>query len=376
MITFNQFGEVDPSVKAALGNHISEVYFVKKNRDDYYNPSFHKVYKLTSEVGLKLLNKMTSSNDNIVSGDKVFFVPGNKMSAMKLKDSIEKQGAKISKTYDTASVIVFPQDIYFTHVYSYRTNVDFTIPCTNYKDSFSGNTLISHSDHHFIVDNASIYPKNKLPDKTRGAIYISPNGTYKLTHGTDGLMERVDEETLAFSGYLLNMLYYAAKNKIRIISAENFENKYCDSMTILDKESVNTIIQMFSGTNEDLTLASILLANSDHEEKPFYLWYIMDKIPLWKLEQNRRIKDVRYFVENSNTTKYAGFTGAEFYEHALKELKKPEIFTEDEYAFDLISKKMLQEYVDSLPNSIQRLIKSDAIQADFVVKLPVQQGVE
>ena len=133
---------------------------------------------------------------------------------------------------------------------------------------------------------------------------------------------------------------------------------------------------MFSGTNEDLTLASILLANSDHEEKPFYLWYIMDKIPLWKLEQNRRIKDVRYFVENSNTTKYAGFTGAEFYEYVLKEIKKPEIFTEDEYAFDLISKKMLQEYVDSLPNSIQRLIKSDAIQADFVVKLPVQQGVE
>ncbi len=376
MITFNQFGEVDPSVKAALGNHISEVYFVKKNRDDYYNPSFHKVYKLTSEVGLKLLNKMTSSNDDIVSGDKVFFVPGNKMSAMKLKDSIEKQGAKISKTYDTASVIVFPQDIYFTHVYSYRSDADFTIPNNNDKDSFSGNTLISHSDHHFVVDNASNYPQNKLPDKTKGAIYISPNGTYKLTHGADGLMERVNEETLAFSGYLLNMLYYAAKNKIRIISAENFENKYCESMTILNKESVNTIIQMFSGTDEDTTLASILLANSDHEEKPFYLWYIMDKISLWRLEQNKRVKDVKYFVENSNATKYAGITGAEFYEHVLTELKKPEIFTEDEYAFDTISKKMIEEYVYSLPKSIQRLIKSDAIQADFVVKLPVQQGVE
>jgi hypothetical protein len=189
-------------------------------------------------------------------------------------------------------------------------------------------------------------------------------------------MERVDEETLAFSGYLLNMLYYAAKNKIKIISAENFENKYCDSMTILDKESVNTIIQMFSGTDQDLTLASILLANSDHEEKPFYLWYIMDKISLWRLEQNKRVKDVKYFVENSNATKYAGITGAEFYEHVLKELKKPEIFTEDGYAFDTISKKMIEEYVKSLPNAIQRLIKSDAIQADFVVKLPVQQGVE
>jgi hypothetical protein len=376
MITFNQFGEVDPSVKAALGNHISEVYFVKRNRDNYHHPSFHKVYRLTLEVGLKLLNKMTSSNDDIVSGDKVFFVPGNKMSAMKLKDSIEKQGAKLSKTYDTASVIVFPQDIYFTHVYSYRTNVDFTIPCTNYKDSFSGNTLISHSDHHFVVDNASNYPKNKLPDKTRGTVYISPNGTYSLTQGTDGLMERVDEETLAFSGYLLNMLYYAAKNKIKIISAENFENKYCDSMTILDKESVKTIIQMFSGTEEDTTLASILLANSDHEEKPFYLWYIMDKISLWRLEQNKRVKDVKYFVENSNATKYAGITGAEFYEHVLTELKKPEIFTEDEYAFDTISNKMLSEYVKSLPNAIQRLIKSDAIEASFVVKLPVQQGVE
>ncbi len=376
MITFNQFGEVDPSVKAALGNHISEVYFVKKNRDDYYNPSFHKVYKLTSEVGLKLLNKMTSSNDDIVSGDKVFFVPGNKMSAMKLKDSIEKQGAKISKTYDTASVIVFPQDIYFTHVYSYRSDADFTIPHNYDKDSFSGNTLISHSDHYFVVDNASNYPQNKLPDKTKGAIYISPNGTYKLTHGADGMMERVNEETLVFSGYLLNMLYYAAKNKIRIISAENFENKYCESMTILDKESVNTIIQMFSGTDEDTTLASILLANSDHEEKPFYLWYIMDKISLWKLEQNKRIKDVKYFVENSNATKYAGITGAEFYEHVLTELKKPEIFTEDGYAFDTISKKMIEEYVHSLPKSIQRLIKSNAIRADFVVKLPVQQAEE
>ena len=58
------------------------------------------------------------------------------------------------------------------------------------------------------------------------------------------------------------------------------------------------------------------------------------------------------------------------------ELKKPEIFTEDEYAFDTISKKMIEEYVYSLPKSIQTLIKSNAIQADFVVKLPVQQGVE
>jgi hypothetical protein len=172
------------------------------------------------------------------------------------------------------------------------------------------------------------------------------------------------------------MLYYAAKNKIKIIAAKNFEDKYCESMTILDKESMNTIIQMFSGTDEDTTLASILLANSDHEEKPFYLWYIMDKISLWKLEQNKRIKDVKYFVENSNAIKYAGITGAEFYEHVLTELKKPEIFTEDEYAFDTISKKMIEEYVYSLPKSIQRLIKSDAIQANFFVKLPVQQGVE
>jgi hypothetical protein len=375
MITFNQFGEVDPSVKAALGNHISEVYFVKKNRDNYYHPFFHKVYRLTLEVGEKLLNKMTSSNDDIVSGDKVFFVPGNKMSAMKLKDSIEKQGAKISKTYDTANVIVFPQDIYFTHLDNYQTET--VIPYLLQKDSFSGSTLISHSDHYYYVKDASNYSENKLPDKTEGTVYLSPSGTYRLNRGTNGeLLKKVSEETLAFSGYLLNMLYYAAKNKIKIISAENFENKYCESMTILDKESVNTIIQMFSGTEEDTTLASILLANSDHEEKPFYLWYIMDKISLWRLEQNKRVKDVKYFVENSNATKYAGITGAEFYEHVLTELKKPEIFTEDEYAFDTISKKMIEEYVYSLPKSIQRLIKSNAIQADFVVKLPVQQGVE
>jgi hypothetical protein len=375
MITFNQFGEVDPSVKAALGNHISEVYFVKRNRDNYYHPFFHKVYRLTLEVGEKLLNKMTSSNDDIVSGDKVFFVPGNKMSAMKLKDSIEKQGAKISKTYDTANVIVFPQDIYFTHLDNYQTET--VIPYLLQKDSFSGSTLISHSDHYYYVKDASNYSENKLPDKTEGTVYLSPSGTYRLNRGTNGeLLKKVSEETLAFSGYLLNMLYYAAKNKIKIISAENFENKYCESMTILDKESVNTIIQMFSGTEEDTTLASILLANSDHEEKPFYLWYIMDKISLWRLEQNKRVKDVKYFVENSNATKYAGITGAEFYEHVLTELKKPEIFTEDEYAFDTISKKMIEEYVYSLPKSIQRLIKSNAIQADFVVKLPVQQGVE
>ena len=375
MITFNQFGEVDPSVKAALGNHISEVYFVKKNRDNYYHPFFHKVYRLTLEVGEKLLNKMTSSNDDIVSGDKVFFVPGNKMSAMKLKDAIEKQGAKISKTYDTANVIVFPQDIYFTHLDNYQTET--VIPYLLQKDSFSGSTLISHSDHYYYVKDASNYSENKLPDKTEGTVYLSPSGTYRLNRGTNGeLLKKVSEETLAFSGYLLNMLYYAAKNKIKIISAENFENKYCESMTILDKESMKTIIQMFSGTDEDTTLASILLANSDHEEKPFYLWYIMDKISLWRLEQNKRVKDVKYFVENSNATKYAGITGAEFYEHVLTELKKPEIFTEDEYAFDTISKKMIEEYVYSLPKSIQRLIKSNAIQADFVVKLPVQQGVE
>jgi len=374
MITFNQFGEVDPSVKAALGNHISEVYFVKRNKDNYNNPSFHKVYRLTLEVGQKLLNKMLSSNDDIVSGDKVFFVPGNKMSTMKLKDAITKQGAKSSKTYDTASIIVFPQDIYYTSAYSYRGIT--SLPVIDYKDGFINYTLVSNNDHHFVVKDPSMYPENKLPDKTKGTVYVSPMGTYPLQRSNGGLMEKVDEETLVFSGYLLNMLYYAAKNKIKIVSAKNFEDKYCDSMTILDKESMNTIIQMFSGTDEDVTLASILLANSDHEEKPFYLWHIMDKISLWRLEQNKKVKDVKYFLSNSNATKYAGITGAEFYEHVLRELKKPEIFTEDEYAFDTISKKMIEEYVHSLPKSIQRLIKSDAIQANFVVKLPVQQGVE
>lgn len=375
MITFNQFGEVDPSVRAALGNHISEVYFVKKNTADYYTPLFHKVYKLSIAVGEKLLNKMTSSNDDIVSGDKVFFVPGNKMSAMKLKDSIEKQGAKISKTYDTANVIVFPQDIYFTHLDNYRPET--VIPCLHQKDSFSGSTLVSHSDHYYYVKDASNYSENKLPDKTEGTVYISPLGTYRLNRGTNGeLLEKVSEETLAFSGYLLNMLYYAAKNKIKIISAENFEDKYCESMTILDKESMQTIIQMFSGSDQDTTLASILLANSDHEEKSFYLWYIMDKISLHRLEQNKRVKDVKYFIENSEASNYAGLTANEFYEHVLKELKKPEVFVEDDYAFKTISNKMLSEYVKSLPNAVQRLIKSDAIEASFVVKLPVQQGVE
>lgn len=375
MITFNQFGEVDPSVKAALGNHISEAYFVKNNRDDYFNPSFHKVYRLTLDVSQKLLNKMTSSNDDIVSGDKVFFVPGNKMSAMKLKDSIEKQGAKISKTYDTANIIVFPQDIYFTHAHNGRA--DFIIPCINHKDSFTNNTLVSHSDHHYIVNDPSAYPENKLPDKTIGSVYVSPVGAYRLSRNhSSELLEKISEETVVFSGYLLNMLYYAAKNKIKVISAKNFEDKYCESMTILNKESTDTIIQMFSGTDEDTTLASILLANSDHEEKPFYLWYIMDKISLWRLEQNKKVKDVKYFLENSQATRYSGFIAAEFYEHVLKELKKPEIFTEDGHAFDTISKKMMQEYVYSLPKPIQRLIKSDAIQADFVIKLPVQQGVE
>lgn len=374
MITFNQFGEVDPSVRAALGNHISEVYFVKKNTADYYTPLFHKVYKLSIAVGEKLLNKVTSSNDDIVSGDKVFFVPGNKMSAMKLKDSIEKQGAKISKTYDTANVIVFPQDIYFTHSDNHRPET--VIPSLHQKDSFSGSTLVSHSDHYYFVKDASNSSASMLPDKTEGTVYISPLGTYRLNRGHGELLEKVSEETLAFSGYLLNMLYYAAKNKIKIISAENFEDKYCESMTILDKESMQTIIQMFSGSDQDTTLASILLANSDHEEKSFYLWYIMDKISLHRLEQNRRVKDVRYFIENSESLKYAGLTANEFYEHVLKELKKPEVFVEDDYAFKTISNKMLSEYVKSLPSSIQRLIKSDAIEASFVVKLPVQQGVE
>ena len=374
MITFNQFGEVDPSVKAALGNHISEVYFVKRNRENYHDPSFHKVYRLTLEVGQKLLNKMISSNDDIVSGDKVFFVPGNKMSTMKLKDAITKQGAKTSKTYDTASVIVFPQDIYYTNISNYRSET--SIPIVQQGEGFTNYTLVSNNDHHFIVNDPLRYPENKLPDKTKGAIYISPIGTYPLQRSNGGLMEKIDEETLIFSGYLLNMLYYAAKNKIKIIAAKNFEDKYCESMTILDKESMSTIIQMFSGTDEDVTLASILLANSDHEEKPFYLWHIMDKISLWRLEQNKKVKDVKYFLSNSQAEKYAGFTGAEFYEHVLRELKKPEVFTEDEYAFDIITNKMIQEYVHALPKAIQRLIKNDAVKADFVVKLPVQQRVE
>lgn len=396
MINYDKFAKVEPSVLATLGNLAQPMIYVR-GTDYIQNLKFETVYKIPVELGLKLLSKLYNSNDDIVKGDKVFFVPKQSATAYKLKDTVTSLGASVAKSYDNANVIVFPANV-ATRRHWLNTNID--IEAQNrelgndsllhftknsnvlnpaYKDLYlkhfkelydlieSGCTEIICNDIYDL--NRIIYnriPQNDLP----------VNRSYELA---EHLYPHTDSEDYCLvSGYLLNLLYYAAKNKVKLISQTNFFGKYKINSMQLNEESVKTILQMLKGSDEDKQLGVMLLCNSDYADKPFYTWYLADYRNVnHVVDSFKRLKDVKHFLTTSNFEKFAGMTGFEFWEYIVVEKNLGrQVFHEDNHAMDFIQKRLEKEYKDRLPESLNRLIQKGLGSSNFVVNLVEQEGVE
>jgi hypothetical protein len=396
MINYDKFAKVEPSVLATLGNLVQPMVYVR-GTDYISHLKFETVYKIPVELGLKLLSKLYNSNDDIVKDDKVFFVPKQSATAYKLKDTVTSLGASVAKSYDKANVIVFPANV-ATRRHWLNTNID--IEAQNRE---LGNDSLLHFTKNSNVLNTAykdLYLKhgfkelydliesgytemicNDIYDLNRCIYNMIPQTDLPVTRSyelTEHLYPNTDSEDYCLvSGYLLNLLYYSAKNKVKLISQTNFFEKYKINSMELNEESVKTILQMLKGSDEDKQLGVMLLCNSDYADKPFYTWYLADYRNVYHVVDSfKRLKDVKHFLTTSNFEKFAGMTGFEFWEYIVVEKNLGrQVFHEDNHAMDFIQKRLEKEYKDRLPESLKRLIQKGLGSSNFVVNLVEQEGV-
>lgn len=396
MINYDKFAKVEPSVLATLGDLAQPMVYVR-GTDSSSNLKFETVYKIPVELGLKLLSKLYNSNDDIVKDDKVFFVPKQSATAYKLKDTVTSLGASVAKSYDNANVIVFPANA-ATRRHWLNTNLN--IEAQNRE---LGNDSLLHFTKNSNVLNAAykdLYLKhgfkelhdliesgykemicNDIYDLNRFIYNAFPqnslpvNRSYELQ---EYLYPHTDSEDYCLvSGYLLNLLYYSAKNKVKLISQYNFFEKYKTNSVELNEESVKTILQMLKGSDEDKQLGVMLLCNSDYIDKPFYTWYLADYPGVYyAVDSFKRLKDVKHFLTTSNFERFYGMNGFDFWEYIVVEKKLGrQVFHEDEYAMNSIQARLEKEYRNHLPEPLKRLIQKGFGSSNFVVNLVEQEGV-
>ena len=221
-----------------------------------------------------------------------------------------------------------------------------------------------------------IYDLNRIIYNQMPQSSLPVNRSYELA---EHLYPQTDSEDYCLvSGYLLNLLYYSAKNKVKLISQSYFFEKYKVNSVELNEESVKTIIQMLNGSDQDKQLGVMLLCNSDYSDKPFYTWYLADfRGVYYAVDSFKRLKDVKHFLTTSNFERFFGMTGFEFWEYIVVERKLGrQVFHEDDHAMDFIQKRLEKEYKDRLPDALRRLIQKGLGSSNFVVNLVEQEGVE
>lgn len=396
MINYDKFAKVEPSVLATLGNLAQPMVYVR-GTDSSSNLKFETVYKIPVELGLKLLSKLYNSNDDIVKDDKVFFVPKQSATAYKLKDTVTSLGASVAKSYDNANVIVFPTNV-ATRRHWLNTNLEieaqnrelgndsllhFTknsyVLNTAYKDLYLKHGFkelydLIESGYKEMICN-DIYDLNRIIYNQIPQNSLPVNRSYELQ---EYLYPNTDSEDYCLvSGYLLNLLYYSAKNKVKLISQYNFFEKYKTNSVELNEESVKTILQMLKGSDEDKQLGVMLLCNSDYIDKPFYTWYLADYPGVYyAVDSFKRLKDVKHFLTTSNFERFFGMNGFDFWEYIVVEKKLGrQVFHEDEYAMNSIQARLEKEYRNHLPEPLKRLIQKGFGSSNFVVNLVEQEGV-
>ena len=390
MANYDIFAEVDPKVLSTLGDLVQPVTFCEM-RNNNYVITYSTIYKVDVNFVKAILKKVYNSTDNIVAKDKVFFTPKQECTAYKLKDITNKINAKVTKSYDKATVVMIPNS-----VLGYNVEGDEN---TKYRYTFLRQKLIEKTEDLKVIDyqylqnlpieitnsrNKYIYFDSHICSKICREIIKNDNynsnlpttNAYQLD---DYLFPSEKSQSFVMSGYFLNLLLYIKQNNVKIISEENFFNKYSTPSMILNQDVVNTIKQMCKSSNKaDVLVGLSLLSNSDYKNKLYYTWKLAnDNHVFSQVYSNRNLKDVRHFLDNSEFQQLQDMRAFSFWMHIIDNSSEAvDYFKNDEVAMKEVKASMKKQFHDSLPHGLQRAIKEKLASCNFTIELTPLKGVE
>jgi len=390
MANYDIFAKVDPKVLSTLGDLVQPVTFcyviINTNVITYST-----IYKVDVNFVKAILKKVYNSTDNIVAKDRVFFTPKQECSAYKLKDITNKINAKVAKSYDKATVVMIPNS-----VLGYNVEGDVN---TRYRNTFLKQKLIEKTEDLRVIDYQ--YLQNlpvEITNSRNKYIYfdahacskfcrrIINNDDYNSNLPTtnayqldDYLFPSEESQSFVMSGYFLNLLLYIKQNNVKIISEENFFNKYSIPSMILNEDVVTTIKQMCkSNTRADVLVGLSLLSNSDYKNKLYYTWKLANDAHVFsQVYSNRNLKDVRHFLDNSEFQQLQDMRPFSFWMHIIdNSLNALNEFKNDEVAMREVKASMQKQFHDSLPYGLQRAMKEKLASCNFTIELTPLKGVE
>ena len=394
MANYDVFAEVDPKVLSTLGNLVQPVTYCYRDSNNYSSVHFSTIYRVEDKFIKAILKKIYTSTDDIVAKDKVFFTPKQECSAYKLKDITNKINAKVTKSYDNATVIMIPNS-----VLGYDVNGEAT--CRSGFTFLKKQLLLKQDDEHTINYQ---YIKNlpvEITAKGHEYIYFDNDSRMKLcrriindddlnselpTHRAydldDYLFPKIENSTAKYfyvSGYFLNLILHIKQNKVKIISEDNFFDKYSTPSMILNKDVVNTIKQMCRSSNKaDVLVGLSLLSNSDYKNKLYYTWKLANDHHVYsQVYTHRNLKDVRHFLDNSDFQKLDDMRPFSFWMHLFDNSSEAlDYFKNDEVAMKEVKESMQKQFHDSLPHGLQRAMKEKLASCNFTIELTPLKGVE
>ena len=372
MANYDVFAEVDPKVLSTLGDLVQPVTYCYRDSTNYGNLHISTIYRVEDKFIKAILKKIYNSTDDIVAKDKVFFTPKQECSAYKLKDITNKINAKVTKSYDNATVIMIPNS-----VLGYDVNGEAT--CRSVFTFLKKQLLLKRDDEHTINYQ---YIKNlpvEITAKKHEYIYFDSDSRMKIcrrilhdsdlnselpTHRAydldDYLFPIIKNSTAKYfyvSGYFLNLILHIKQNRVKIISEDNFFNKYSTPSMILNQDVVTTIKQMCkSNTRADVLVGLSLLSNSDYKNKLYYTWKLANDAHVFsQVYSNRNLKDVRHFLDNSEFQQLQDMRPFSFWMHIIdNSLNALNEFKNDEVAMREVKASMQKQFHDSLPHGLQR----------------------
>lgn len=390
MISYDVYAKVDPKVLSTLGDLVQPVTYCYKDTTNYSNIHISTIYRVEDKFIEAILKKIYNSTDDIVAKDKVFFTPKQEITSYKLKDITNKANAKVTKSYDNATIIMIPNC-----VLGYDADGKNTM---GYNDNFLRKNLIQKQDSEHTIDWQ--YDKNLPPEIKEGEhkyIYFANESRMKLCRQIindddlnsnlptlrsydldDYLFPKTENLKVKYyyvSGYFLNLILHIKKNKLKIISEENFFKKYSEPSVVLNQDVVTTIIQMLKGSKADVQVGLSLLSNSDYKNKLYYTWKLANNPHVYSAVYcNRNLKDVRHFLDNSQFNQLQDMRAFSFWMHIIDNSSDAlEEFKNDEIAINEVRKSMENQFYNCLPQGLQRAMREKLASCNFTIQLDAQQ---
>ena len=360
--------EANPSALKALGDAVKTYTILKGTRGSDIKP--YPVYAITEELRDKFVKFYLSSESKIDKGDKIYFTPTQKLSNSKIKEVLKNLGATKKNTIKASDVVVLGSDWLNDGGYkSSNKGLVYSNSVQHYIVDSSGNELVRDifditSDETLIVPGDSTWTFNS---KIRSAIASGrfsenqivknfPSGTYYysfIEHNS-----RPKHLNLV-SGEFINTIYEIIAGKKRAISQAYFNKTFSLHFTELSLESAESIIKMFYASDEDRKLAALLLANSNFKEEPYLVWKIANSVNSYYFNGLLQLKDVRYFVQESDYERLNSYKSYEFL--SIMHEKGINPFTCQEQKDDFIKLVVQKDFPKVLGSSFRDLAKAGII---------------